>query len=302
MRYLFVLNPLGGRGRALKLMDRLEPVLMERGVDYEICHTEAPEHATEITREKREDYDVVVAFGGDGTMNEVVNGIVGSDTALGMIPLGTGNDFARSCRMPLKFDDAVENLLTGQPKKIDLGVFNGDKYFANVVGVGFDAYAGNESKKIQKLKGTAVYVYAVFKTLRHYDSIPMTIELDDQKIEEPTYLISVGNGWSVGGGLQLTPDAVIDDSTFHVCQISDISSMKVVANFTKLFNGRINDLDEVSLRTSRKVKISSEVPLPIHIDGEIPEREITEIEIEMIPEGLSVVGNWAAQSQGAGVA
>ena len=302
MRYLFVLNPFGGRGRALKLMDKLEPVLKERGVDYDICQTDAPEHATEITREKKSDYDVVVAFGGDGTMNEVVNGLIGSDTALGVIPLGTGNDFARSCRMPLKFDAAVENLLTGHPKKIDLGVFNGDKYFANVVGVGFDAYAGNESKKIQRLKGTAVYVYAVFKTLRHYDSIPMTIELDDHKIDELTYLISVGNGWSVGGGLQLTPDAVIDDSTFHICHISDISSMKVVGNFAKLFNGKIDDLDEVSLHTSRKVKISSEAPLPIHIDGEIPGREIREIEIEMIPQGLSIVGNWTASSSGAGVA
>lgn len=302
MRYLFILNPFGGRGRANKLMEKLEPLFQEREVDYEICHTEAPEHATEITRRQKSNYDVVVAFGGDGTVNEVVNGLMGSDTALGVIPLGTGNDFARSCRMPLKFDAAVENLLSGQPRKIDLGVFNGDKYFANVVGVGFDAYASNESKKIQKLKGTAVYVYAVFKTLRHYDSIPMTIELDDHKIDEPTYLISVGNGWSVGGGLQLTPNAIIDDSTFHICHISDISSMKVVGNFAKLFNGKIEDLDEVSLHTSRKVKISGEVPLPIHIDGEIPDREITQIEIEIIPQGLSVMGNWLPSSSEGGIA
>ena len=174
---------------------------------------------TEITKAAVNDYDFITAFGGDGTVNEVVNGLAGSETPLGVLPIGTGNDLARSCGIPLTPEKAVDALINGTPRKIDLGTFNG-RYFSNVVGIGFDGYSSKESRKITKLRGTLVYIWVVLKTLKKYSSIEMSIELDNDSIQGPTYLISVGNGWSVGGGMQLCPQAIIDDGEFNICHIN----------------------------------------------------------------------------------
>lgn len=290
---LVIANPGGGRGKTEKLLPRLESLLKGANADFKVKRTEAPKHATSIAQQERHNFDTMVAFGGDGTVNEIINGLIGGECHLGVIPIGTGNDFARSCGIPMSLEKAVDILLKSETKKIDLGVVNG-QYFGNVVGVGFDAYTSKESRKIEKLHGTMVYIWAVFKTLSKYESIPMRIELDDETIEQSTYLVSIGNGWSVGGGMQLTPDAVLDDGIFHVCHIKDISSLKVVRNFPRLMNGNINKVDEVTIYQSRQVRITSEAPLPVHVDGEIPDGEITELQIGMIQGGLSVVGNWVS--------
>ncbi|MEE9166237.1 MAG: diacylglycerol kinase family protein [Candidatus Neomarinimicrobiota bacterium] len=294
---LIIANPGGGRGRTLKRMPHFTSLLDEANEDYQVRWTEAPKHATEIATEEMEKFDLVVAFGGDGTVNEIANGLIGSDTPLGIIPLGTGNDFARSCGIPLRIEEAARLLVKGVRKEIDVGTVNG-RFFTNVVGVGFDARVNRESLKTAWLKGTALFLWATLKTLAKYESIPMRIELDNEVIEETTYLLCVGNGWSVGAGLKLTPDALLDDGTFDVCHVSDISSMKVVMNFPKLFNGNINDIDEVTSHRSRRIDIQSEVPFPVHIDGEIPDGETTDLHIEIIPKGLSVIGNWHQAGQG----
>ena len=297
MRLLIVVNPKAAKGKTLKKFPRLESLLNASGVEYDVQWTEGPGHATAIAEEKRDKFDVVVAFGGDGTVNELINGLVGSDTPLGVLPSGNGNDFARSCRIPLSIEKALKTVFRNEAKKIDLGLTR-NQFFGNAVGVGFDAFTSKESRKIKRLRGTLMYIWAVLKSLSKYEALPMRIELDDDTIEESTYLVAIGNGWSIGGGLQLTPDAVLDDGEFHVCHVGDISSMKVVRNFLKLINGKINDVEEVSMYTSRHVKITSEVPLPIHIDGEIPEEDIKEIEIELAPESVYVLGNWKSNTHG----
>ena len=198
MKTLIVMNPTAGRGKTAKILPKIEQMLTSAGVEFDVEWTKEPTHGTEITKEAVNDYDVITAFGGDGTVNEVVNGLAGSETSLGVLPIGTGNALARGCGIPLSPEKAVDTLINGTARKIDLGTFNG-KYFSNVVGIGFDGYSSKESRKITKLRGTLVYVWVVLKTLKKYSAIDMTIELDDHTIQGPTYLISVGNGWSVGG-------------------------------------------------------------------------------------------------------
>ena len=221
-------------------------------------------------------------------MIEVLNGLVGGNTPMAVIPIGTGNDFVRSANLPMKLETSLENILNGKPRKIDLGLYNGERYFVNVVGIGFDAFANIQSRKIKKLKGTAVYVVAIFKTLRQWSSIPMKIALDDHTIDDHSYLTCIANGWSVGGGLSLAPDARLEDGFFDICHVSDISSMKIVWNFPKLMNGKINDMEEVTILRSRKVKVTSEEPLPMHLDGEIIEGENKVFEVEIIPGGFTI--------------
>ena len=271
MRILFVINPQAGRGTTLKLLPQLEKLLLEKEVDHEIRWTEGPGDATHFTKEIKADYDLVTVIGGDGTMNEVLNGLVGGETPMAVIPIGTGNDFVRSAKLPMKLEAALDNILNGKPRMVDLGLYNSERYFVNVLGIGFDAYANIQSRKIKRLKGKIVYLVAIFKTLRHWSAVPMRIELDDQTIDDHSYLTCIANGWSVGGGLSLAPDAQLEDGFFDVCHVSDISSMKIVWNFPKLINGKINDLEEVTILRSKKVKVTSEEPLPMHLDGEIIE-------------------------------
>ena len=297
MKTLIVMNPTAGRGKTAKILPKIEQMLTSAGVEFDVEWTKEPTHGTEITKAAVNDYDVITAFGGDGTVNEVVNGLAGSETSLGVLPIGTGNDLARGCGIPLIPEKAVDTLINGTPRKIDLGTFNG-KYFSNVVGIGFDGYSSKESRKITKLRGTLVYVWVVLKTLKKYSAIDMTIELDNDSIQGPTYLISVGNGWSVGGGMQLCPQAVIDDGEFNICHARDLKPMKIVRNFLKLFNGKINDLDEVTMYKTKTMKITSDEHLPIHYDGEIPEGEVKSVEIGIIPGGLSVISKWDEVKRG----
>lgn len=296
MRFLIIANPSGGKGRISRMLPRVDFLLRRHGADFRLRQTDGPRHATAIAREERDRFDAVVVLGGDGTINETVNGLVGSKTPLGVIPLGTANDFARSCGIPLSLEESIVTLLKGKPKRIDLGIVNG-RHFDNAVGVGFDARTSEATRSIRWLKGSLLYVWATLKTLKDYAAIPMRIELDDRVIEEETYLVCVGNGSSVGGGLQLTPGASMDDGLFHVCHVRDISPFKVVGNFIKLTNGTIEEVDEVTIHRSRRVKISSEVSLPLHMDGELPEHEISEVEVELIPKALFVIGNWTVDGK-----
>ena len=291
MKTLIIMNPTAGRGRTAKILPKIEQMLSSAGIEFDVEWTKEPTHGTEITKAAVNDYDFITAFGGDGTVNEVVNGLAGSETPLGVLPIGTGNDLARSCGIPLTPEKAVDALINGTPRKIDLGTFNG-RYFSNVVGIGFDGYSSKESRKITKLRGTLVYIWVVLKTLKKYSSIEMSIELDNDSIQGPTYLISVGNGWSVGGGMQLCPQAIIDDGEFSICHISEVKPMKVVRNFLKLFNGKIDDMEEVTMYKSKTMRITSDEHLPIHYDGEIPEGEVRSVEIDIIPGGLSVISKW----------
>lgn len=288
MRILFIVNPEAGRGTAAKRLPRLEKLLREKEVDHEIRQTTGPGDATVMAGEMRRDFDLVAVFGGDGTMNEALNGLVGGETPMAVIPIGTGNDFARSAGLPMKLGPALDNLIGGRPRTVDLGVFNGERYFVNTVGIGFDAYANIQSRKIKKLRGTAVYVVAVFKTLRQWSSVPMKIEMDNDSVEGLSYLTCIAGGWAIGGGLSLAPDAKIDDGLFDICHVSDISSMKIVWNFPKLTNGKVEELEEVTIYRSKKVKVTSEEPLPMHIDGEIIEGGVTEFEVQIVPGGFTI--------------
>ena len=147
MKILFVMNPKAGRGATIKKLPRLEKLLQDKEMDYEIKWTEGPGDATIFTKNMRDDYDLVTVFGGDGTMNEVLNGLVGGNTPMAVIPIGTGNDFVRSANLPMKLEASLENILNGKPRKIDLGLYNEERYFVNVVGIGFDAFANIQSRK-----------------------------------------------------------------------------------------------------------------------------------------------------------
>ena len=176
-RYTFIVNPTAGKGRGGKLIEPLRKALDQRSVSYELLQTERRDHATQIAQ--RATGSVVVAVGGDGTVNEIVNGLVGTDRSLGIIPAGSGNDLSKSINLPTKLHEAISVLLIGKVRPIDVGKVScyentglplsagnhHERYFVNGVGVGFDAAVAERTQRIKYLSGTALYIMAVFQTL-----------------------------------------------------------------------------------------------------------------------------------------
>jgi YegS/Rv2252/BmrU family lipid kinase len=287
---LVIANPAASRGGAVKALDKVRRLTKDHKecCSFDFMVTENPDHATELARSHAKDYELIVAFGGDGTINEVVQGLVGSDTPLAVIPFGTGNDFARSAGIPLELKEAIDLICQGSAKPCDVGFVNG-RYFVNAVGIGFDGRANYEASQIRWLRGPLVILVAIFRTMWNWNAVPMTLAIDNQTFSKKTYLIGIGNGPFIGGGLQLTPDARIDDKMLHVCHVEDISPFKIIANFPRLKNGTINKLPEVTLHLGSIITIDSEEPMPVHVDGEVMGLDIYKLDLRLLPAALQLV-------------
>ncbi|NQV38013.1 MAG: diacylglycerol kinase family lipid kinase [Candidatus Marinimicrobia bacterium] len=291
-KYLLIVNPAGGSGRTMKALPEIEATFRKHGMKYEFHFTQEPMHAVDLVKELADDFDVVVAVGGDGTINEIINGMPEFDKPFGLIPIGTGNDFSRSCCIPYdSVEKAIDIIRTHDIKKLDLGEVNGRR-FINVLGMGFEGQANAIGRKLDFIKGTIKYILAIAWALIFYKRMRMKIECDEKNIDDDIYLVSVGNGWNVGGGLQLTPKARMEDHVFDVCLVKDISRWRVLSNFVRLTNGTIDTLEEIEIFQTDHLKITSTKPIPLHLDGEQLDDDRTSLEIKLIPDAQQVIGNW----------
>jgi YegS/Rv2252/BmrU family lipid kinase len=289
---LVIANPAASRGGAVKALVKVRKLTREHKdcCEFDFMVTENPLHATKLARTHARDYDLVVAFGGDGTVNEVVQGLAGGNTPLAVIPYGTGNDFARSAGIPLKLDAAIDLLCQGAASPCDLGFVNG-RYFVNAVGIGFDGRANYEAGKIRWLRGPLAILLAIFRTIRYWKAVHMTLTVDDQTISITTYLVDIGNGPYIGGGLKLTPAARIDDGKLSVCHVADIAPLKIILNFGRLKTGTIDVLPEVTQLSGSKIVVESELPMPVHVDGEMLGLEIHKLDLRIFPGAIRLVRN-----------
>ncbi len=297
-RYRFVVNPVAGRGKARNVSAAIDALLKSRQVEYDIRQTSGPHEATAIAKESAPKYDVVVAVGGDGTSNEVANGLIGSSTAMGVIPAGSGNDFAKLLGMDDALKTTVDQVLSGEVRKIDTGTVrltdNSQKTttrrFINSIGIGFDAVVAYESQRIRSLKGIPLYLMAVFKSLKNYKSHKFEIALDGQSEELARYyLVCVGNGNREGGGFYVTPRAHPGDGIFEVCTVRHVTVRRALKILPTVLKGSHGRFPEVKFARSRNVKVGSERPFVVHCDGEILGTDNSEAEMELDAESLKVI-------------
>ncbi|MBS1272325.1 MAG: Diacylglycerol kinase [Candidatus Marinimicrobia bacterium] len=296
LRYTIVANPAAGNGKTLNALDELQYYLNESHLKYELVFTHSPMEAAEIASNKsQQGSDVIVAFGGDGTINEVANGLVGGEAPLGIIPCGSGNDFSKSTGIPKDISAAVDILGNHAVKSIDVGKIE-DRYFVNGMGIGFDALVNYRATQMQMLKGKTSYVASIVSSLFQYQSIEMEVEFNGTVKTGKTYLVALGNGFSVGGGFRLTPDAVLDDACFDVCHVAEVKKRTIIRHFSKLLDGRVGAVEQVTLSKSPDLTITSDEHLPIHIDGEVFRMDATEVNVKIVPSALPVIGNWGDTS------
>lgn len=294
-----ILNPAAGRGFGARVASDLQQFLHKEGLDFDLELTEGPWHAAELAEVAACDgFESVVAAGGDGTANEVINGLMraaerGAVATMGVLPAGSGGDFAGALGIPSDWREACRRLSTAQTKSIDVGrVTVGDKpsrYFGNVVGVGFDGAVLVETLKIRRLRGLILYLLAVLKTVfLNFEASLTTIEYDDQRMVLPALMVSVANGTREGGGFLIAPQSELDDGFFDLCIARDTSRLMILRLIPRFIKGTHVDHRLVTMARAKSVVVSSEDKLIAHVDGEVLCTDARRIEMELLPERLRV--------------
>ena len=300
-RAKLILNPIADMGRAWKVANDLRPIVAEYG-DADWSGTVYPGHATELAHQAALDgYDMVIALGGDGTVHEVVNGLMQVPAEkrpiLGVVPVGSGNDFAHSIHVPMKADHALAHALKGQPSSVDIGLMMDEhgrrEYFDNTVGIGFDAVVTIRSHKLPLVRGFLMYLTAVIQTIiLNHDPAHMQIETDTEKWEQGTIMLTVCNGPREGGGFMVAPDAKNDDGILHYATVTQCSRATMLRLVPEVMNGTHGRFKEVKLGTCRKFSLTSDKPVYIHADGEIYTSfgsNLRGLTFEILPGALQVV-------------
>lgn len=288
MKTAFIINPAAGRGRTARVWESLKSNPNSIDSKGDPFFTTGPGEAEKLARNLPEKgYKRLLVFGGDGTVSEVLNGMELGSVQLGIIPTGTGNDFCRMLGISKEPKEAIEQLLNGKTKIIDIGKVNGRR-FLNTIGVGFDAeVARTTNEEYQNLSGTLAYLAALIKVLREYKNEEMLIETETTTIKGKMLLAAIGNGSYIGGGMKIIPQAKIDDAIFHLCLIGDVSKPDVLKNVSKIFSGNHLSHPKVSSFTAQKIRITTGHPLTVQADGEIIGK--TPIEVEIISKALEVL-------------
>ena len=296
-KFGIILNPAAGRGRALHVEKQLLEILRQQNVNFQLEKTKEPLHATQIARRMCKEVDIIIAVGGDGTASEVAAGILGSTTAFAVIPIGSGNDFNKIIGIPHEPQKAIETILSGAKKPVDLGsvtIKNSAghtivKYFLNILGIGIDAEIAKETKRINFLRGLPLYLLAAIKALSTYKPNEYTITSSNETIREKTYLLCAGNGIYEGGGFKMLPVADPGDGKLNICLIRKMPVWKSISVIPKIIRGTHGEHTLISMWETASVKLVGKNPFIIHGDGEIFEENAMEAEISVIPNALTIV-------------
>jgi diacylglycerol kinase (ATP) len=297
LRTKVILNPYAGNWTGARRANDVRSALLAAGVKHDLVFTERPGHAVELAwRAPDEGYDTVVAVGGDGTVNEVVNGLAraaqvdkpGIIGTLGIIPIGTGNDFAEMSGIPLNLTEASRRLALGQTRLIDIGRVN-DRFFSNECGVGFEAQVAIEAQRLKRLRRFLVYLVAVFRALFRYRQPTMTVKWDSGEVTQRILMVSAGNGRRAGGGFYLTPEAKFDDGLLDYMYADALSRPEILRLLPKAMNGTHIYDPAAHLGRTTRLTITSTVPVPVHCDGEILTAEAQQVDIEVLPARLRLI-------------
>ena len=303
-RYKIIANPAASHGKGAKAIPRIESELTRLGLDFDLVRTERPGHGIELARQAALDgYDVIVGVGGDGTVNEVLNGLMEARLssenrpALGAICTGRGNDSAFALGIPENIEGACQALKDNHRRVVDIGRVTGGKvpqgrYFVNNVGVGFDAIGTIEVSKLPQW-GMLSFLIAIVKTIFLYYKGPVIqIDYDGQSLTTPTLMTLTMNGKRMGNGFQMAPDSKIDDGLFDLVIARQVSRMRIFSLIPHFMKGTHASQPEIqTLRASRVTITALEGVLPAQSDGEIICVDGKRLDIELLPLQIEVVAS-----------
>jgi diacylglycerol kinase (ATP) len=301
-RYKIIANPNAGHGKGAKAIPVIEQELARLGLDFELVRTERVGHAIQLANEAAQaGYEVIVAAGGDGTVNEVLNGLMEARRlsenrpALGVLCTGRGNDFAPCINIPEDLSGACQVLKDNHRRIIDIGRVSGGKFpqgrfFANNVGVGFDAIGTIEVAKLPEW-GMFSFLIAILKTIfLYYKGPTVRLDYDGQSLSTSTMMLLTMNGKRMGTGFKMAPESQPDDGLFDLVIVRQVSRLRIFSLIPHFMKGTQGSQPEIrTLRAARVAITASEGVLPAQSDGEIICVEGKHLDIEILPHQLEVV-------------
>jgi YegS/Rv2252/BmrU family lipid kinase len=303
-KYCVIVNPVSGMGAGRKAIPKIEKYLQALGLDYDLLLTEYPCHAIDLAALAGSGgCSTVVAVGGDGTVNEVINGLMralnlGSLSAnLAVLPVGRGNDFSFGMGVPQNLAAACQMLVEGKLKTIDIGFVRGGdypegRYFGNGVGIGFDTIVGFEAAKLPSfLSGIPAYLIAAIKTIFLYFNAPLLrIHLDNTMIEQPCLLVSLMNGKRMGGSFLFAPDSSPDDGLLSLCIVKQLTRLQILGLFPKVIAGKHIHHQGVSMLNAQRVRLEALIgKMPVHADGETVCEAGQDLEVYILKKKLQML-------------
>jgi diacylglycerol kinase (ATP) len=295
-----ILNPVADNGRGAQQQEVITKIA-EPYARIDFVVSESAAHARKAAQEAAAaGYLLVVAAGGDGTVNHVVNGIMSvpdTETMLGVIPIGSGNDFAYMHGVPTDVAEAAQRLFHGQPRWVDLAKVedeNGRSVFMdNNFGVGFDAMVVVQTERIHRVHGFPKYLLAVFKSLAfHYNPYHLRMQFDEETVTQDALFLYLGIGTRGGGGFLLTPDARHDDGQIDSCLADNVSRRILLGLLVKAMKGTHIHSPYAAMRVNRKIIVQLDDPAPIYVDGEIfayPEQFVRKVTVTSLPKAIQLL-------------
>ncbi len=294
-----ILNPMADMGNAWRMARDLRSITEQHGgIDW--SGTVYPGHAIDLAKSS-EGYDMVIAMGGDGTVHEVVNGLMQipeeKRPILGVVPVGSGNDFGHGINASTNPTESLKRAINGKPSTVDLGLMTDGEgrkvFFDNTLGIGFGAMVTIRSHKLPILRGFLMYLTAVIQTIiLDHNPIQMQIESDGEKWEQSAIYLILCNGPREGGGFHVAPEAKIDDGILDFAMITNVSRLMMLRIVPEVMNGTHPRFKQVRMGKFKKFTLTANRPLYIHADGEIysgPGSDLRQVSFEILPGALNVV-------------
>jgi diacylglycerol kinase (ATP) len=288
VRFIILLNPKAGRGRARLVLRKALEGLRREGIEIDAQESRDAQHLLGLARQAAgEKPDAIVSLGGDGTHHYVINGIIGSGIPLGIIPCGSGNDLAKGLGIPTQARAAAELLRAGNTRRVDLGQV-GNTVYGCIAGAGFDSVVTRyANERVRRLRGSWAYAWSVLRCFENYRPEPLKIVSDTQKYSGEVSFAVVGNNVSYGGGLHLTPRAKLDDGLLDVCIVPYMGKLELLRWMPRAYRGQHLKHPRIIYFQARKVALSSTSRLELFGDGEFMQE--LPATIQVVPRALPVI-------------
>ena len=283
---LFIVNPISGGKKKDGVPELIDKHLDAGLFDTIVVFSDGVAHARQLAREAVNKFDVIVAVGGDGTVNEVASALVCTDTPLGIIPYGSGNGLSRFLQIPMDPTDAIRTLAGGPVEFIDSATLNGRPFF-NMAGIGFDAHI-SEVFSHGKKRGFITYIKSSFEEISKYKSQFYEIEIDGRKYEREAFMISFANSSQYGNNAHISPLASVQDGLLDVCIIKQFPVWKLPEMGIRMITKTAHKSKYLEIIRGKNINIKRAAPGPVHLDGE-PQIMSADIHIEVVPHSLKVI-------------
>jgi YegS/Rv2252/BmrU family lipid kinase len=286
MPIALLVNPSAAGGRTMKMLPRVEAALDARRVAFRVQRTDSLPGAVEAALDAVELGEVPVALSGDGMIGAIGGAMAGSETPLGIIPGGRGNDLARVLGIPEDPEEAAAVIVDGETRRIDVGEANGRR-FLGIASTGFDSEANRLANDTHWLRGNLVYAFAGIVTLLRWRPARFTVRVGEEQIRFTGYSVSAANSPAYGGGMLLAPDADLSDGEFDVVMVGETGKLRFLSNLPKVFKGTHVDEEELRIFRAPRLELSASRPFAVYADGE----HLTDLpaSLRLLPRALSVI-------------